>query len=140
MSRHPSGLLDTSVVILMPLIDPALLPARPLICAITLAELSAGPQLARTDAERARRLAEVQQAEASFDALPFDAAAARTFGLVAADLRRGGRKVAARAYDAMIAAIAIANGLPLYTCNPADFAGIEGLDVVAVRHPDAGPT
>ena len=38
----------------------------------------------------------------------------------------------ARAYDAMIAATALANGLPIYTCNPNDFAGIEGLDVVSV--------
>jgi tRNA(fMet)-specific endonuclease VapC len=36
----------------------------------------------------------------------------------------------------MIAAIAVANGLPVYTCNPADFAGIDGLEVVAIPHPD----
>jgi tRNA(fMet)-specific endonuclease VapC len=35
----------------------------------------------------------------------------------------------------MIAAIAIANGLPLYTCNPDDFIGIDGLVVAAVAHP-----
>jgi len=39
----------------------------------------------------------------------------------------------------MIAAIAIANGLPLYTCNPSHF-GIEGLTVVAVPLPDEGAT
>ena len=38
-------------------------------------------------------------------------------------------------YDALIAATAIANALPLDTCNPADFAGIDELDVVAVPHP-----
>ena len=36
----------------------------------------------------------------------------------------------------MIAAIALANGLPLFTCNPRDFAGIDGLDVEAVAVPD----
>jgi tRNA(fMet)-specific endonuclease VapC len=36
----------------------------------------------------------------------------------------------------MIGAIAIANDLPLYTCNPADFATIDRLRVVPVRHPD----
>ncbi len=36
----------------------------------------------------------------------------------------------------MIAAIALANELPLYTCNPDDFTGIDGLDVVSVPHPD----
>src|SRR5947209_13525750 len=36
----------------------------------------------------------------------------------------------------MIAATALANGLPLYTCNPADFADIDGLDVIAVPVPN----
>jgi predicted nucleic acid-binding protein len=137
VSRHPSGLLDTSTVILLPrLADPALLPERPVISAITLAELSVGPLVASDPAERAARLAHLQQAEADFDPLPFDADAARAFGQVAASLRRSGRKTTARAYDAMIAAVALANDLPLYTCNPDDFAGIEGLTVVGVPLPD----
>jgi predicted nucleic acid-binding protein len=66
-----AGLLDTSTVILLPrLRDPAALPDRPMISAITLAELSVGPLVAATDAERAARLAHLQQAEADFDALP----------------------------------------------------------------------
>jgi tRNA(fMet)-specific endonuclease VapC len=69
--------------------------------------------------------------------LPFDADAARAFGRVAASLRRSGRKRHARAFDALIAATAIANGLPLYTCNPDDFEGVEGLVVRAVPHPDS---
>jgi len=137
MSARPIGLLDTSTVILLPrLRDPGGLPDAPLISAVTLAELSVGPLVAATDTERAARLAHLQQAEADFDAVPFDADAARAFGQVAASLRRAGRKAAARAYDAMIAAIAIANDLPLYTCNPDDFSGIDGLDVVAVAHPE----
>jgi predicted nucleic acid-binding protein len=130
-------LLDTSTVILLTRItDPELLPAEPLISAVTLAELSVGPLVATTEEERSARQAHLQQAEADFDPLPLDAAAARAFGRVAASLRRAGRKPAARAYDAMIAAVAIANGLPLYTCNPEDFAGIDDLDVVAIPHPD----
>ena len=136
MSRHRSGLLDTSVILALSRVDPDAMPEMPRICAITLAELAVGPQVARDDAERALRLAQVQQAEADFDPLPFDAPAARAFGLVAADLRGRGRKVAARAYDAMIAAVALANGLPLYTCNARDFEGIRGLEVVAVPAPD----
>lgn len=137
MTRRPTGLLDTSTVILLPrLRDPEGLPDAPLISAITLAELSVGPLVATTDTERATRLAHLQQAEADFEPLPFDADAARAFGRVAASLRRSGRKASARAYDAMIAAIAIANGLPLYTCDPDDFTAIEGLVVVAVAHPD----
>lgn len=131
------GLLDTSTLILLPrLSNPAVLPERPLISAITLAELSVGPLLATSEVERAARLAHLQQAEADFDPLPFDTDAARAFGQVAASLRRSGRKASARAYDAMIAAIAIANGLPLYTCNPDDFEHIDGLTVIAVDHPD----
>ncbi len=141
MTRRPTGLLDTNTVILLSrLSDPDELPDAPLISAITLAELSVGPLLAATDVERAARLAHLQQAEADFEPLPFDADAARAFGQVAACLRRAGRKPSARAYDAMIAAIAIANDLPLFTCDPDDFRGIDGLDVVAIRHPDAGPS
>lgn len=108
------------------------LPAEPRITAITLAELSVGPLVAGSEEERAARQAHLQQAEAEFDPLPFDAAAARAFGRVAASLRRSGRKPAARAYDALIAATALANGLPVYTCNPEDFAGIGELEVVRV--------
>jgi tRNA(fMet)-specific endonuclease VapC len=131
------GLLDTSTLILLPTLrDPSLLPQRPLISSITLAELSVGPLVAASETQRAARLAHLQQAEADFDPLPFDADAARTFGQVAASLRRSGRKASARAYDAMIAAVALANGLPLYTCNPDDFANIDGLTVVSVPHPN----
>ena len=134
-------MLDTSVLILLSALrDPTVLPERPVISAITLAELSVGPLVASNDEERAARQAHLQQAEADFDALPFDADAARAFGQVAASLRRSGRKPAARAYDAMIAATAMANGLPLYTANPDDFAHIDGLTVVAVPHPDAPTT
>ena len=131
------GVLDTSTLLLLPRIDdPSALPDVPLISAITLAELSVGPLVTADEAERARRLAHVQQAEADFDPLPFDATAARAFGQVASSLRQSGRKPAARALDALIAATAIANGLPLYTCNPDDFAGIAGLVLRPVPVPD----
>ncbi len=134
--RHERGILDTStVIILSQLDDPAVLPDEPLITAITLAELTVGPLVAATDRERAARQAHLQQAESDFDALPFDASAARAFGRVAASLRQSGRKTAARSYDAMIAATALAHALPVYTCNPDDFAGIDGLEVMAVPVP-----
>jgi len=141
MTSDAVGLLDTNTLILLPRMrDASLLPDRPMISAITLAELSVGPLVATTEAERAARLAHLQQAEADFDPLPFDADAARAFGQVAAALRRAGRKASARAYDAMIAATAVSNGLPLYTCNPGDFAEIDGLTVIAVPHPDQAVT
>jgi tRNA(fMet)-specific endonuclease VapC len=137
MRTEAAGLLDTSAVINLPrLNDASSLPDVPLITTITLAELSVGPLVAATAQERANRQAVLQQAEADFDPIPFDAAAARAFGRVAAALRRAGRKPQARAYDAMIAAIALARGLPVYTSNPSDFAGIDDLAVVPVSPPN----
>lgn len=134
--RHERGILDTSTVILLTRItDESLLPVEPLITTVTLAELSVGPLVATTDEERAARQSHVQQAESDFDPLPFDVAAARAFGRAALALRRRGRTVKPRAYDVMIAATALANGLPLYTCKPKDFAGIDGLTVVPVPVP-----
>lgn len=130
------GILDTSTVVLLGRLRPERLPDVPLITAVTLAELSVGPLVARTRKERSSRQAVLQHAEADFEPLPFDAEAARAFGRVAASLRAAGRKVEARGYDAMIAATAIANEVPLYTVNPADFSGIDDLDLRPVDHPD----
>jgi tRNA(fMet)-specific endonuclease VapC len=131
--RIARGILDTSTLILLPRItDEEALPAEPLITAVTLAELSVGPLVTQDRRERAARQAHLQQAEADFDPLPFDTEAARAFGRVAACLRRAGRKHTARSYDAMIAAIALANNLPVHTCNPDDFTAIDDLQVIAV--------
>ena len=131
------GMLDTSTVILLGrVVVPDELPDESVISAVTLAELSVGPHVARTDAERGARQQHLQQAEADFAVLPFDAECARAFGNVAAALRASGRKPATRAYDALIAASAVSYGMPLYTCNPSDFAGIPQLDLRPVTHPD----
>jgi tRNA(fMet)-specific endonuclease VapC len=132
--RPARGVLDTSTVIaLRQITDPSALPAEPLITTVTLAELSVGPLVAHDERERAARQAHLQEAEADFDPLPFDRASARAFGQVAASLRRSGRESGARAYDALIAATAMAHGLPVYTCNAADFEGVDGLHVIPVR-------
>ena len=132
-ARHVRGLLDTSVVVTLGgLIDLAALPARCFVSAITLAELSVGPLVAKTDRERIARQSVLQQVEADFSAIPFDDRAARAFGRVAAELRASGRKTTARAYDALIAATAVANELPVFTLNVDDFAGITSLTVVEV--------
>lgn len=134
--RPQRGILDTSTVILLPRIaDPDALPAEPAITTVTLAELSVGPLVAPDDTERAVRQAHLQQAESDFSPIPFDSSSARAFGRVAAALRQPGRKASARAFDAMIAATALAHDLPVYTSNPTDFVGIEGLEVVAVEIP-----
>ena len=132
-ARHLRGLLDTSVVVsLGGLADLDALPARCFVSAITLAELSVGPLVAKNDRERIARQSVLQQVEADFHAIPFDDRAARAFGRVAAELRASGRKTTARAYDALLAATAVANELPVFTLNVDDFSGITSLTVVEV--------
>jgi predicted nucleic acid-binding protein len=147
MSGEPprQGMLDTNIMILRRLADPAELPDEMAISAVTLAELSAGPhEVRRNDeqdaydehAERARRLEVLQRAENEFDPVPFDAEAARIFGRVAAAVIAAGRKPRSRVADLMIAATAIAEGLPLYTTNPADFTGLDDLiEIIPVTRP-----
>lgn len=136
-SSNSRGVIDTNTVILLEkIIDVSALPQEPMITSVTLAELSVGPLVASNPQEQAIRQLRLQQAESDFHPLPFDAAAARSFGRVSASLRRGGRKSQARAFDAMIAAIAISNNLPLFTCNPTDFENIEDLDLRPIPHPD----
>ncbi len=136
MTGAAVGILDTSTLILIDRLEVSDLPKEPVVTVITLAELSVGPLVTADEAERAARLVRLQEAEAVFEPLPFDATAARAYGRVAASLRRSGRKATARAFDALIAATALANGLDVYTCNPKDFEGIDGLNVVAIPHPD----
>lgn len=136
MSDVNVGVLDTNTLILIDRLAVEDLPAEPVITCVTLAELSAGPLAADDEVERAARQARLQEVEAAFEPLAFDAPAARAYGRVAASLRRAGRKPAARAFDALIAATAIANNLALYTCNPRDFEAIDGLTVVTIPHPD----
>ncbi len=133
--RHARGILDTSVVIDLERIDPAELPAEVAISAVTLAELAAGPHATADQAERARRQDRLQRAEATFEPLPMDAAVARAYGRMYAAEAAAGRKARGRrAFDLLIAATALAAGLPLYTVNADDFREAVGmLEVVAVR-------
>jgi predicted nucleic acid-binding protein len=132
--RHPRGIIDTSIVIELERTDPQALPTELAVTAITLAELAAGPQAASEPAERARRQDRLQRAEATFEPIPFDAAVARAYGRVYAAVAAAGRKARGRrAIDLLIAATAVATGLPLYTRNASDFHGLETLlEVVEV--------
>jgi predicted nucleic acid-binding protein len=132
MSAPGRGVVDTNVVVLLRQLAKESLPEIPVISAITLAELAVGPLVATDPVQRARRQEHLRFAESSFPVLPFDEAAARAFGTVAAALRMAGRKVSARGFDALIAATALAHDLPLFTTNADDFAGVDGLTVVAV--------
>ena len=126
--RSPRGLIDTSVVIDLPDIELNRLPVEIAISAVTLAELAAGPHATSDSAERAKRQDRLQRAEATFEPLPVDASVARAYGRVYAAIVASGRKARGRrAVDLLIAATAVAAGLPLYTRNPDDFRGLASL-------------
>ncbi|MEU5944574.1 type II toxin-antitoxin system VapC family toxin [Micromonospora sp. NPDC047465] len=138
MSGEPPvrGLIDTNIVIHLSALGPGELPDEMVISAVTLAELSAGPHHTDDRAERARRTSVLQHAEAMFEPLPFDAEAARAFGMITSAVLATGRTTRRRLADLMIASIAYANGLSLYTTNPSDFVGLEELvRIMPVRRP-----
>ena len=126
--RPPRGIIDTSVLIDLELLDPAVLPLEVAVSAITFAELAAGPHATADPGERGRRQDRLQRAEAAFDPLPFDGEAARAYGRIYSMVSSLGRKARGlRAVDLLIAATACATRLPLYTRNPDDFRGIDDL-------------
>ena len=134
--RHMHGLADTNILIHLERLSAEHLPVELLTSTITLAELSAGVHQTDDVAERGRRIARVQRVEATFEPLPFDAEAARQYGVIAAAVVAVGRKPRRREPDLMIASVAAANRLPLFTTNPGDFLGVEGVvNVVAVPRP-----
>jgi len=137
--RPSQGMLDTNILIMRRFVNPDELPDEMAISAITLAELSAGPHQVRPDreqaeydehAERGRRLDVLQRVEHEFDPVAFDSEAARAYGQVTAAVIGAGRSPRLRTADLMIASTAIAAGLPLYTTNPDDFAGLDELLMV----------
>jgi predicted nucleic acid-binding protein len=90
--------------------------------------LTTGPHAASDDLTRARRQQHLQNVEAKLEALPFDSDCARAYGHLYAAIEGTGRRArGARAIDLMIAATALAHGLPLYTLNARDLQGLDGL-------------
>ena len=131
------GLLDASVVIGLDELDPTVLPSETAVSSITIAELAAGPHATRDLDERARRQERLQRTEATFEPLPFDANAARAYGRIYAAVLVAGRKArGSRAVDLLVAAVALSAKLPLYTRNPADFAGLNELVNVVTVSPE----
>lgn len=128
VERAGRGLVDTSVIIDLERLDPSDLPDEIVVSAITLAELAAGPHATDDPDERARRQDRLQRTETTFDPLSFDDAAARAYGRVYASVAAAGRKARGRrAVDLLLAASALGSGLPLFTRNPDDFAGLDDL-------------
>ncbi len=124
------GLLDTSVVIAS---DGDYMPGVLAISAASLAELHFGVLVASSAQVRAERLRRLSLLQRRFDALPLDEAAAASYGrLAAAVVVEAGRQPRRRTMDLLIAATAHAHDAVLYTRNPDDFAGLEGLIDVRV--------
>jgi predicted nucleic acid-binding protein len=122
------GLIDTSVAVVIRDLDASLFPTEVAISALTLGELATGPHAVADEFTRARRQSHLQFIEAHLEALPFDPACARAYGVVYAAIQAKGRKPrGARAVDLMIAATAMAHELPLYTLNAKDLRGLEQL-------------
>jgi predicted nucleic acid-binding protein len=139
-ARYLRGLGDTNILIYLERLAVDQLPAELLISTVSLAELSAGVHSAVDAGERARRVLRVQRVEATFSPLPFDVEAARQYGIIAAEMIAIGRRPRGRVADLMIASIAAANKLPLFTTNPADFRGLESVvTVVPVPVPASAP-
>lgn len=118
------------MVIALHSFDGHLLPAESAITAVTLAELAAGPLATSDSIQRSIRQERLQWAEATFDALPFDTHAARSYGRVFALVSAAGQQPRRRVADLMIASIAASHRLPLYTRNPTDFAGLDSVITV----------
>ncbi len=77
--------------------------------------------------ERGRRRDRLQWAASSWEPLPLDGEVARAYGRLYATMPGSGRASRRRFADLLIAATALAHGLPLFTRNPADFSGLEDL-------------
>lgn len=138
--RYLRGLGDTNILIYLERLATDHLPAELLTSTVSLAELSAGVHSADDPTERARRVMRVQRVEATFSPLPFDVEAARQYGIIAAEVIAMGRKPRGRIADLMIASIAAANRLPLFTTNPDDFRGLDSvLAIVPVPIPPPAP-
>jgi predicted nucleic acid-binding protein len=110
-------LLDTSVLISAtegPDEDAA-------ISVVSLTELHFGVLIARDEETRGLRMRRLGAIESHFDALPFDATAARECGRLHALVASRGGQPRRRAFDLAIAATAIVHGVPLLTYNVKDF-------------------
>jgi hypothetical protein len=131
--RHDRALLDTSVVIDFPGEAVSSVAASAAVSTITLAELAYG---LHTDDPLVNTVREQRYhwIASAFAAIPFDASVARVYGALSANVRAIGRDPRPRRSDLLIAAVAVALGVPLITRNEADFVGIhDALNVIAVQ-------
>lgn len=127
------ALLDTSVVIDYPAQSVAAHAASAAVSTITLAELAYGLHSSDPLVNAAREQ-RYHWITSTFDPIPFDADAARTYGALCASVRAAGRDPKPRRFDLLIAAAAVALRIPLITRNAKDFRGIhDALTLVPVE-------
>lgn len=93
------------------------------VCSVVKAELYVG---AMKSQEPQKTLRKQQAFVDRFISLPFDDAAASVYARIRAQLEREGTPIGA--YDLLIAAIALANGLILVTHNTREYRRIAGLN------------
>lgn len=113
--RVAAALTDTSVWVAREAkrgLDTAALPDRLYVCSITMGELEAGVLAAQDTATRAARMATVSEL-AGVALLPVDREAARRWAALRVQVQEAGRR--ANVNDLWIAAVALANGLPVVT-------------------------
>lgn len=131
-----SFVLDTSAFIDLEFLDLGeYAGGLPLLAAVALGELAFGLELGDA-AQQAARDEVFRDALLRYEILPFGVEEAKLYGVLATLVRAAGRNPRPRRLDIQIAATAAAAHLPLLTCNPADFIGVDRLvDVVAVGRP-----
>jgi predicted nucleic acid-binding protein len=130
---YDHALLDTSIVIDYPAQLVAAHTASAAVSTVTLAELAYGLNTSDplVNAAREQRYHWISN---TFDPIPFDANAARTYGALCASVRAAGRDPKPRRFDLLIAAVAVALRIPLITRNEQDFRGIhDSLTLVAIE-------
>lgn len=122
------ALLDTSLLVAGDLDHPGYEVA---VASLSWAELQFGIRAARSELERARRQTRIFRLRALLGSgLPFDDAAAATYGILCGLVLANGREVRGRAIDLMIVATAATHDAAVLTRNTEDFVGLE--DFVAV--------
>lgn len=135
MAQVSRILLDTCVVIRLEDVDFGdLARAEPVISAVTAAELAYGLDV-DDPVERFARTERYYATLDRFDVLPFDLAAAKVYGTLAALVRRSGRSPRPRRMDLQIAATAAAHAMPVLTSNVKDFAGLDRVVEVIGAYP-----
>jgi tRNA(fMet)-specific endonuclease VapC len=124
----PRVLIDTSILVDLKKSELRRLSTAVAISVLSIAELVRGQYATAVAFEQERRRRHLQQVEESIEALPFDLACAQAYGRVSNAIERIGRRPrGSRTVDLMIASTALAYQLPLYTLNPRDLRGLDGL-------------